>query len=393
MKMWSLKALAAAAAISAAAMTSAAGQDVITIGVTAPITGTLSSIYSIQGKLWDAWTQAQNEAGGIYVKSLNKKLPIKIIHYDDKSDPKVSVKFYERLIAEDKVNFLMGPPGSPIAFAASTVAERYKFPMIHGAASDPQIFARGFKYIQGVLGPATEWSHYLFEMYGATGNVKTAALLVEDSLYSRGVAAGVRELAKKHGVKVVIDQTIPADNQDFTAVISQIKQANPDLVYVATFPPFYIRFAKQAAELGLRPKAMHCSTCSAVSVRNGLGPEAEGITGEVFWVPGMKLGDYKMTERALAISGLDPVQWTFAMISISALEVIRGGIEKAGTLDREAVYKAIQSDEIPTILGTFKAMGHGIGTLNPLPMQVQNGKVQVIWPAEAKTADYQFPRR
>lgn len=392
MKMWSWKLLATIAAISGAAVTSAVGQDVITIGATAPITGGLSSIYSIQGKLWDAWTQAQNEAGGIFVKSLNKKLPIKIIYYDDKSDPKVSVKFYERLISEDKVNFLMGPPGSPIAFAASTVAERYKFPMIHGAASDPQIFARGFNYIQGVLGPATEWSHYFFDMLGKAGKVKTAALIVEDSLYSRGVALGVRELAKKNGIQIVVDQTIPADNQDFTAVISQIKQANPDLIYVATFPPFYIRFAKQAAELGLKPKALHCSTCSAVSVRNGLGAEAEAITGEVFWVPGMKLGDYKMLERALQISGLDPVQWTFAVISISALEVIRGGIEKAGTLDREAVYKAIQTNEIPTVLGTFKAMGHGIGTLNPLPMQVQNGKAQVIWPPEAKTADYKFPR-
>jgi branched-chain amino acid transport system substrate-binding protein len=371
----------------------AAGQDVITIGATAPITGTFANIYSIQGKLWDAWTQAQNEAGGIYVKSLNKKLPIKIVYYDDKSDPKVSVKFYERLISEDNVNFLMGPPGSPIAFAASTVAERYKFPMIHGAASDPQIFARGFQYIQGVLGPATDWSHYYFEMLDKAGKVKTLALLVEDSLYSRGVAIGVRELAKKYGINILVDQTIPADNQDFTATIAQIKQANPDAVYVATFPPFYIRFAKQADELGLKPKAMHCSTCSAVSVRNGLGAAAEGITGEVFWVPGMKLGDYRMLERALEISGLDPVQWTFALISIPALEVIRAGIEKTGSLDRESVYKAIQTNEIPTVMGPFKALGKGIGTLQPFPMQVQNGKVLVIWPPDAKTSEFTYPRQ
>lgn len=387
-----LLSLGTAFAFACLAVTGAFAQDVIKIGATAPITGALANIYSIQGKLWDAWTQAQNDAGGIYVKSLNKKLPIKIVYYDDKSDPKASVKFYERLISEDKVDFLMGPPGSPIAFAASTVAERYKFPMIHGAASDPQIFARGFKYIQGVLGPATEWSHYFFEMLGKAGNVKTAALLVEDSLYSRGVAIGVRELAKKNGINVVFDQTAPADNQDFTAVITQIKQANPDLVYVATFPPFYIRFAKQAAELGLKPKALHCSTCSAASVRSGLGSAAEGITGEVFWVPGMKLGDYKMLEKALQTSELDPVQWTFALISISALEVLRAGIEKAGTLDREAVYKVIQTEEIPTVLGNFKALGKGIGTLNPFPMQVQKGKVVVIWPPDAKTADYAFPR-
>jgi branched-chain amino acid transport system substrate-binding protein len=99
-----------------------------------------------------------------------------------------------------------------------------------------------------------------------------------------------------------------------------------------------------------------------------------------------------MLEKALQISNLDAVQWTFAVISISALEVIRAGIEKAGTLDRQAVYKVIQSEAIPTVLGTFKAIGHGVGTLQPFPMQVQNGKVEVIWPPEAKTADYKFPR-
>ncbi len=106
----------------------------------------------------------------------------------------------------------------------------------------------------------------------------------------------------------------------------------------------------------------------------------------------MKLGDYKMLERTLQISELDPVQWTFALISVPVLEAIRAGIDKKGSLDREGVYEAIQSSEIPTVMGTFKALGKGIGTIQPFPMQVQNGKVVVIWPPEAKTADYIFPR-
>lgn len=371
----------------------ARAQDVIKIGATAPITGSLSSIYSIQGKLWDAWAQAVNEAGGIYVKSLNKKLPIKIIYYDDQSDPKVSVKFYERLINVDKVDFLMGPPGSPIAFAASTVAERYKVPMILGAVSDPAIFSRGFKYIQGVLGPGVEWSHYFFDMLEHQKKIQRVALLVEDTLYSRGIAPGVRNFVTKDHLKLVYDETVPSDNQDFTAIITQMKQQNPDLVYVSTFPPFYIRFAKQAQELGLNPAALHCTTCSAISVRQGLGATADGITGEIFWVPGMKLGHYKLLERTLEISKIDPVQWTFALISIPALELIQTGIEKTGTLDRNAVFKFIEDNEIPTIFGSYKATGHGVGSLNPFPAQVQNGKLVVIWPPAAKTGDYVYPRK
>ncbi|MBI4241335.1 MAG: amino acid ABC transporter substrate-binding protein [Candidatus Rokubacteria bacterium] len=371
----------------------ARAQDAIRIGITAPITGGLANIYSIQGKLWEAWEQAQNEAGGIYVKSLNKKLPIKIVYYDDKSDPKVSVKFYEKLINDDKVHFLIGPPGSPIAFGATTVAERYKFPMILGASNDPQIYKRGFKYIQGVMDVGSEWSRLLFDMLAKQKRAKTAAFLTEDVLYARGVALGAREFAKTAGMKIVFDQTAPSDAEDFTPIITQMKAAAPDLVYVATFPPFYIKFAKQAAELGLRPPALHCSTCSAASVRNALGPLAEQVTGEVFWVPGMKLGDYKMLEATLQKSGLDPVQWTFALISLPAFEVLRAGIEKAGTLDREAVFQAVKSMEITTVMGPYRAKGDGVGTITPFPIQVQNGKVVVLWPPEAKTADYVYPRQ
>lgn len=384
--------IAAGAAVSLVATPAARAQDVITIGATAPITGGLSTLYSVQGKIWEAWEKAQNEAGGIYVKSLNRKLPIKIVYYDDQSDPKVSVKFYERLLNEDKVRFLLGPPGSPVAFAATTVAERHKVPMILGATTDPQIYARGFKYIQGVLAPAAEYSAVMFDLLNHEHKVRNVALLVEDSLFSRGTSISVRDSARKYGMSLVFDQTVPVDNQDFTATITQIKEKSPDLVYVSSFPPFFIRYEKQASELGLDPPALHCPLCSSVSVRNGLGPVADGITGEVYWVPGMKLGDYRMLERTLEISGLDPVQWSFALISIPSLEVLRAGIEKAGSLDRDAVYKAIQEDEIPTTMGRFKAVGHGLGTINPFPMQIQAGKVVVIWPPEAKTGDYVYPR-
>jgi branched-chain amino acid transport system substrate-binding protein len=266
-------------------------------------------------------------------------------------------------------------------------------PMILGAATDPQIYARGFKYLQGTLVPATGWSHQFMAMVKEQKKIQKVALLVEDSLYSRGVAIGIRKEAASDGLSLVYDQTLPADNQDFTAVIGQIKDAKPDLVYVATFPPFFIRFAKQAAELGLNPAALHCATCSAASVPGSLGPLAEGITGEVVWAPGMKLGDYKLLERILQISGVDPVQWTFTVITVPVLEVLRAAIEKAGTLDREAVFQAVKTTEVDTTIGHFKASPDGQGTLYPVPVQWHNGKIAVVWPPDAKTGEYIYPRK
>jgi branched-chain amino acid transport system substrate-binding protein len=277
----------------------APAQEAIQIGATAALTGPVSSLGATQGKLWEGWEHAQNEAGGIMVRSLGKKLPIKIIYYDDKSDPKVSVKFYEKLINDDKVHFLIGPMGSPIGFASTTVAERYKFPMLLGPSSDPKIFERGFKYIQGVQDLATEWSRHYFDMHGKLGKAKTMAILAEDILFSRGVADGSKRFAAAAGMKTVFDEVAPKDIEDFTPIVARMKAAGADLAYISSYPPFFIKFAKQAAELGYRPAALHCPLCSAASVRQTLGPLAELVTGEIFWVPGMRLGDYRMLEATL----------------------------------------------------------------------------------------------
>jgi branched-chain amino acid transport system substrate-binding protein len=388
--MHSLKILAGVIGLALAVLPGPAAfsQDVIKIGATAAITGAASSLGQVQGKLYEGWEQAQNEAGGIMVKSLGRRLPIKIIYYDDKSETTTSVKFYEKLINEDKVDFLIGPMGSPVGFAATTVAERYKFPMFLGPSSDPKIFERGFKYIQGVQDLATEWSRHFFAMQGKLGKTKTMALLTEDILFSRGVADGAKRFAKDAKIQVVFDEVAPKDTEDFTPLIVRMKAANVDLAYISCYPPFFIKFAKQAAELGFTPAGLHCPLCSAASVRNSLGPLAELVTGEIFWVPGMKLGDYRMLETTLRKSGVDAVQWSFAVSSLIQLEVLRAGIEKAGTLDRQRVFETIKGMEVETIGGTWRAKPNGAGTITPFPVQIQRGTMVVVWPPEARTSEY-----
>jgi hypothetical protein len=107
----------------------------------------------------------------------------------------------------------------------------------------------------------------------------------------------------------------------------------------------------------------------------------------------MKLGDWRMLEAALAKSGVDPLQWSFAVSALIELEVLRAGIEKAGTLDRDAVFAAIKGMEVQTIGGTWKARPNGAGTITPFPTQVQGGKIVAIWPPEAKTGEYVYPRQ
>ena len=70
-------------------------------------------------KAWENYVN--NKQGGLYVKAYNKKLPVRTIVYDDKSDQATAVKFYERLITIDKCDILMGPKSSPITFPVTAV--------------------------------------------------------------------------------------------------------------------------------------------------------------------------------------------------------------------------------------------------------------------------------
>jgi hypothetical protein len=107
----------------------------------------------------------------------------------------------------------------------------------------------------------------------------------------------------------------------------------------------------------------------------------------------MKLGDYKMLEAALRHSGVDPVQWSFAVSSLIQLEVLRAGIEKVGSLDREAVFQAIKGMEVQTIGGPWRAKPNGAGTITPFPVQIQGAQMLAVWPPDAKLGDYIYPRQ
>ena len=129
------------------------------------------------------WADLVNAKGGIEVKG--KKYPVELTFIDDKSIAAENAKLTEKLITEDKVDLILGGFGSDSVFAGSAVAEKYKYPMISGAASSNKLFERGFKYYFSTLGKATE------EVRGCVDIVqilspkpKTGAIIGSDILFT-----------------------------------------------------------------------------------------------------------------------------------------------------------------------------------------------------------------
>lgn len=365
----------------------------IRVGATVAVTGPFSAEVGHFKKMMEMWAETINAKGGVMMKEYGKRLPIKMIVYDDTSKPPDSVRLYEKLVTDDKVHVLLGPYSSPLTIAASTVAEKHQVPMIALEANSTAIFKRGFKWLLGVIDDGTKWSHHYFDMLKAEGKAKSIGFVIEDTPHPKEVGSGSIAKAKQVGLEVKLEEYFPVATQDFTPIITKLKAANPDIVYVAAFPPREVAFFKQALEQGLSPREFHVihhgvGFYGAVGLKN-----ANLVTGEAYWMPGVKAGNSKPFEELLQKLNAKVEDYPWASIHYFGFETLVAGLEKAGTVDRDKLLAAMKSLDIETISGRLKFdPATGQGTLNPFPTQIQEGKYVTLWPAEIASGKHSYPR-
>jgi len=362
----------------------------ILVGGTISVTGPLSKIVGPFNKLALSWQDLINEQGGIWVRDYKKRLPIRFIIYDDKSDQATALKYYERLVTVDKVNLLIGPFGSHNSFPAATVAENHKIPMVMVCASDRKLFERDYKWSVSQLDEADLEHVGFMEMVGKSGKVKTIAMVCEDKLHCTGSMGGAAKKAEELGIKIVMKEVIPGGTKDFTSVIIKIKGLNPDVVFVEAFPGFEIPFMKQALEMGLRPKQFFNGHIVAPLVKV-LGKYAEDLCGSVYWAPGFRFTGQHDYADILKRTGITWEAYQESSIRMQAYQTIKEMIEVAGSLDKAKLNKAMHEMRYMTISGPVEHKKGGIGSTIPFPMQIQKGRFVAIWPPDMATGMWIYP--
>jgi branched-chain amino acid transport system substrate-binding protein len=367
--------------------------EAILIGGTIAQSGPMSAEVGPFKKMMDVWADMLNEHGGLHVRAYNKKLPVKFVVYDDASKQENAVKFYERLVTVDQVHLLIGPYSSPLTFAASTVAEKHGIPMVAAEANSTAIFTRGFKWLVGVIDDGPKWSNHYFDLLKAEGNAKTIGFVIQDTLHAKEVGSGAVPRAREIGLEVLFEETVQGNTTDFTPIITKLKTANPDVIYVSAFPPFAIGFYKQAQELGLNPREYHIIHHGA-AFRNAVGEaNANYVTGENYWMPGITYGKPAVFEEVLKRTGIRVEDYPWASIHMFAFEAILAATERAESLEPEALLTALKGLDVMTIGGQLRFDPKtGQGTLNPFPTQIQGGKYVTLWPKEIATGSHIYPR-
>src|SRR5438132_13770413 len=222
-------------------------QGPIRIGASLSLTGTYAKLGKNQHEGYKLCERDLNAKGGV----LGRK--VEIVVYDDQSAPPTAVRLYEKLITEDKVDGVMGPYSSPVTEAAANVTEKYKKVMVSPLAATTSIFKKGRKYIFMVISPAEGYLEGLVDMAVKRG-LKTIAIVNEDTLFSKAAAAGAVDLAKKKGLQVVFTEAYPKGNTDFSALLTKVKAANPDVLAAATYFDDAVALTRQMKELNVNLK-------------------------------------------------------------------------------------------------------------------------------------------
>ena len=225
----------------------APAQAPIKIGASLSVTGTYAQPGTYQKEGYELCADHVNAKGGL----LGRR--IEFVFYDDQSTPATGVRLYEKLITEDKVDAVMGPYSSPITEAVANVSEKYQKVMVSPLAATTSIFKKGRKYIFMVISPAEGYLEGLIDLAAKRG-LKTVAVLNEDTLFTKASATGVVELAKKKGMQVVFQEAYPKGNTDFSAMLTKVKAANPDVIAASTYFDDAVAITRQMKELNVSAK-------------------------------------------------------------------------------------------------------------------------------------------
>lgn len=346
------------------------------------------------------------EEGGIYIEDVGRKLPVKLILYDDESSPSKCAKNTERLILEDKVVALLSSGTPPIAVSGCQVAERYGIPMI--AVACP------LEVMQEML-PQREYTFNIFfsladpevsivaryfqalESVPAGTNNKKLVLFLEDS--PEGVAFGnlYKKFASDYGYQVVYEVAIPSGTTDFTDMVRRAKATGADIVMGLMIPPEGWAMIKQAHALGWRPKFMAISKAfEPYDFIEAVGAKISNGTCHLgFWAPWLYPGAQELADAYMEKYN---EMWSQHIgDAAAAAQVLMDAIKRAASRDPAKIHAAIKETNLMTVNGRIKF------ELDPddpyyhqciLPafmMQWQNGEFKTVWPREMANSEFWYP--
>jgi branched-chain amino acid transport system substrate-binding protein len=370
----------------ALAQPSAADQP-IRIGTSLSITGKQYSVqggYSREGYL--LCQKHENAQGGVLGRS------IEFVIYDDQSDEKTAARNYEKLIAEDKVEAVLGPYGSAMTEAVADVTEKHRMIMIAPTAGSTSIWEKGRRYLIMMLAPVESLPEGLLDLAVRNG-LKRVAVIKLDGLVANAAAKGASELAKKKGLELVFFETYPSGTTDFSGILNKVKAAAPDALMAASVRlEDLVAITRQMRAVDLNVKMLSSVPYGLLpDYYKQLGKEAEYVYSGSFWETTLPYsGNQEFVAAYEKEFKRTPAVQSAA--SYAGCRLFAETVRRIGSLDSDKLREALLNLRTKTVLGDFAVDARGFQTAHrAITIQWQDGKQTVVWPDEVAVGKPRFP--
>lgn len=386
----------------------------VVIGFTASQSGTyrVESQEQVQGL--QLWAEQVNAQGGI--KAGAALIQVELKFYDDASNKDQVTTLYEKLVTEDRVDYLISPYSSGLAAAAAAVAEQNGKLLIAAGAATDSLFGKGYQHAFQVYTPASRYLTGAVDMLRkADPQATRIAILYEDESFATSVATAAEEYAGRQGLQVVMFDKYPPGTTDFAAWLDQLPALEVDALLGGGHSADSTALAQQLADRKAPLKFVSLLVAPALPEFANIGAAARYMTGPSQWEPQVGYSAAGAQAQDAPFYGPSVSEFTQAYTTrygyapgyhaaggYAAGLILQRGIETAGTTDQQSIERALEQITLLTFFGRIK---FDAGSLHGLQIghemvylqwqQAGSGELskQVIWPEAGRSAPLQYPRQ
>jgi branched-chain amino acid transport system substrate-binding protein len=343
--------------------------------------------------------------------------PVKLVYYDDQSNPSTVPGLYTKLLDVDKVDIVVsGYATNMVAPAMPIVMQKDRtFFSLLGLAVNSEFHYPRYFSITPTGGPKPKESFAEgFFAVAAEQNPKpqTVAVVGADAEFPRNAMEGVRAQAKQYGMKIVYDKTYPPTTADYTPIVRAVAATNPDIFFACSYPPDSVGIIRASSEIGFKPKLYGGGMVGlqATAIKTQLGPLLNGIVVYDFWLPWAGFASdegrdfVKKYQTRSAAAGVDLLGYYLPPFGYALMQVVEQAVKGAGGTDDTKLADFARKNTFKTVVGDIKFNAEGEWeTAQVMAVQFQgvsgNGVDQfkdpktevILWPTKYRTGNIIYP--
>ena len=355
-----------------------------------PLTGQQGKFGEMMKRSYQMAAEEINAKGGI------KKQKLILSFEDSGAKPETARAIVEKLIDSKKQPIIVGEYTSACAKAVAAVAEERKTPYLVVASADDAITRQNYKYVFRQNAVNAHYADGVISFLSQVVKPKTIAILYESSAFGTSGADAMVKDAEKLGIKVLLKERYESGSIDFKPILSKVKAAQPDLLYMVSYVMDASLLMKQIKELRIDAKlfAGGAAGFAIPEFIDNAKDAAEYVISATLWTQQLKYPGAKEYAEKYNAKYKDYPSYHGAS-AYSAIYVVKDALERAKDFSPEKIRDALKTTNITTAFGPIKFENkegyQNQNFMDTLVFQVQKGEFETIWPQQHASKKYIYP--